>query len=529
MTLKTPGVYIIEKSAFPNSVVEVPTAVPAFIGYTEKALDGTKDLTLVPRRISSMAEFLQCFGGPAKPAFTVAHPPPAEPVTPPQPTDARAQISHVTHNGRAYQLIRAAGQAGGRYLLARAMQHFFLNGGTACHVVSVGGYENPDGVSADALIHGITPLEQEQEPTLVLVPDAVLLPEAACIRVQQQVLAHCGGTMKNRFAILDVWGGDRPRQDPVWNWDPIAHFCAHLGDQHLSFAAAYYPWLHTSLLQPGVVDLTLLGDAAARTALASLLKADLGLDAATIAADPKAAKKAAVIDELTMPEAVAAHVNLDKTLLHRELLVLSPLYAKLVDEATAQLNLMPPSAAMAGLYTMVDETNGVWKPAANVSVAGAVCPAVNVSKDEQEDLNVTPQGKSINAIRSFVGEGALVWGARTLDGNSPEWRYIPVRRTVIMLEESCRLAAKAMVLEPNVATTWLTLKSMMSSFLNSIWKRGGLAGATPEDAFSVHCGLGETMTPEDIQAGILRVTLLVALLRPAEFLEITLEQQVQTA
>ena len=169
----------------------------------------------------------------------------------------------------------------------------------------------------------------------------------------------------------------------------------------------------------------------------------------------------------------------------------------------------------------------MWKAPANVSLNSVVSPLVPISAVQQEDLNVTPQGKSINAIRTFIGEGSLVWGGRTLDGNSLDWRYINVRRTMIMLEESIKLAAKAMVFEPNVANTWVTIKSMISNFLNGIWKRGGLAGAVPDDAFSVHVGLGETMTPEDILEGIMRVTVLVAISRPAEFIEITFQQQMQ--
>jgi phage tail sheath protein FI len=182
---------------------------------------------------------------------------------------------------------------------------------------------------------------------------------------------------------------------------------------------------------------------------------------------------------------------------------------------------------MAGIYTMVDNSRGVWKAPANVSLASVISPSVSISAEQQEDLNVTTAGKSINAIRSFIGEGVLVWGARTLDGNSLDWRYVNVRRTMIMLEESCRLAAKALVFEPNVANTWVTIKSMIQNFLTGIWKRGGLAGAVPEDAFSVHVGLGETMTPDDILEGILRVTVLVAMVRPAEFIEITFQQQMQ--
>jgi len=93
---------------------------------------------------------------------------------------------------------------------------------------------------------------------------------------------------------------------------------------------------------------------------------------------------------------------------------------------------------------MVDNSRGVWKAPANVSLSGVVSPAVNISHDEQEDLNVLIQGKTINAIRPFIGEGTLVWRARTLDGNSLDWRYINVRRTMIMLEESIKLAPRPM-------------------------------------------------------------------------------------
>lgn len=77
---------------------------------------------------------------------------------------------------------------------------------------------------------------------------------------------------------------------------------------------------------------------------------------------------------------------------------------------------------------MVDNSRGVWKAPANVSLNAVISPTVNITHDDQEDLNVTTQGKSINAIRPFIGEGTLVWGARTLDGNSLDWRYVNVRR-----------------------------------------------------------------------------------------------------
>ncbi len=156
-----------------------------------------------------------------------------------------------------------------------------------------------------------------------------------------------------------------------------------------------------------------------------------------------------------------------------------------------------------------------------------VTPSVSISHDDQEELNVTLYGKSINAIRSFIGEGVLVWGARTLDGNSNDWRYINVRRTMIMLEQSVKAAAKAFVFEPNDANTWTTIKSMIDNFLYLQWKQGALVGAKPDDAYNVFVGLGATMTGDDVLNGIMRITVLVAISRPAEFIEITFQQQMQ--
>lgn len=213
--------------------------------------------------------------------------------------------------------------------------------------------------------------------------------------------------------------------------------------------------------------------------------------------------------------------------LHLALLGSSAVYKDVVKGVLAKLNLLPPSAAMAGIYTMVDNTRGVWKAPANVTLNYVSSPEEDIDDEMQHDLNAPVNGKTINVIRTFRGEGVKVWGARTLDGNSLDWRYINVRRTLLFLEESVRNAARAYVFEPNDAGTWINMKCMISSFLRSVWKRGGLAGATPEDAFEVHVGIGDTMTPEDILEGIMRITVLVAVTHPAEFIEITFQQQMQ--
>jgi phage tail sheath protein FI len=213
---------------------------------------------------------------------------------------------------------------------------------------------------------------------------------------------------------------------------------------------------------------------------------------------------------------------------HQGLVATSPTYENLLNEIREYINLLPVSAAMAGIYTTVDNNRGVWKSPANISINSVVKPAVNITHDQQEDLNVSAtSGKSINAIRTFPGIGTLVWGARTLDGNSLDWRYINVRRTMIMLEQSIKMALRSYVFEPNDANTWVTVKSMIVNFLTEKWKQGALAGSSPDDAFEVQVGLGTTMTSLDILEGKMLITVKLAIVRPAEFIVVTFEQQMQ--
>jgi phage tail sheath protein FI len=208
----------------------------------------------------------------------------------------------------------------------------------------------------------------------------------------------------------------------------------------------------------------------------------------------------------------------------------SPTYNLLMTKVSAAMNLLPPSGAIAGVYTSVDNNNGVWKAPANVSLNSVDAPSADFNRNMTDNLNVDAvSGKSINAIRSFPGQGTLVFGARTLDGNSQDWRYISVRRTLIMMEQSIKVALRAYVFEPNDDSTWITVKSMITNFLTNLWKQGALAGAKPEDAFQVMCGLNVTMTAQDILDGYMRITVLVAVVHPAEFIVLTFQQELQTS
>ena len=277
----------------------------------------------------------------------------------------------------------------------------------------------------------------------------------------------------------------------------------------LKYGAAYYPWLKTSIVQPSEVTF-------------ENLDASIELETVLPASEEAAIGVVKKYKENTAP------TDNDKLNYHQSLKATSPSYGNILEEVRSKLNELPPSAAMAGLYTAVDNSRGVWKSPANVSVNMVIAPAVNISAEQQEDLNVDVRaGKSINVIRTFPGIGTLVWGGRTLDGNSQDWRYINVRRTLIMIEQSLKLSARAYVFEPNDANTWITVKSMMLNFLTNIWKQGALAGAVPEQAFDVQIGLGATMTPTDILDGKMLITVKVAIVRPAEFIVIALQQQMQ--
>lgn len=162
---------------------------------------------------------------------------------------------------------------------------------------------------------------------------------------------------------------------------------------------------------------------------------------------------------------------------------------------------------------------GVWKAPANVSLQGISGLAFKITNEEQEFLNVDPiSGKSVNAIREFPGKGYLVWGARTLAGNDNEWRYVSVRRFFIMVEESAKKAIPAFLSQPNTSETWISIRNMLENFLLHLWRKGALAGNKSEESFYIKCGLGQTMTEQDIQEGTLIVKIGMAVVRPAEFI-----------
>jgi phage tail sheath protein FI len=463
----TPGVYIEEIPKFPPSIAAVETAIPAFIGYTEKAVDDdATTLKLKPKRISSLVEYESYFGSPQK----------EEKVT--------VQITEVLDaNGnttlKAVADLKWADRS--LHVMHYAMQMYFANGGGPCYIVSVGDYKalGTEVNQADLKL-GLTALEKEDEPTLILFPEAQRLKLIGNFgEVQDLALAQCD-LLKDRFVIMDLHGGDSVDLDSADAnlIDAIEEFRdAGVGTKNLKYGAVYAPNIKTTI--DLVVDET-------KTMVKHKRSSD-GTDE-TVALD-------------TLSGSDNKHYELAK--------------AAILDCPC----IMPPSSAMAGIYADVDNDRGVWKAPANVSVTGVIKPTVSISAVDQGGMNVDPTaGKSVNVIRSFTGRGTLVWGARTLAGNDNEWRYINVRRFFNMVEESTKKATEAFTFEPNDANTWVRVQAMIENFLTTLWRQGALQGVKPEHAFYVAVGLGKTMTALDILEGRMIVEIGMAAVRPAEFI-----------
>jgi len=189
---------------------------------------------------------------------------------------------------------------------------------------------------------------------------------------------------------------------------------------------------------------------------------------------------------------------------------------------------VPVVGAIAGIYAKTDLNSGVWKAPANVVVTGIIGLSQKVNQSEQGTMNVDPnEGKSINAIRHFTGKGNLVWGARTLAGNDNEWRYVPVRRLAILVEQSIAKGLDWVVFEPNSAELWAKVRISVENYLTELYRQGALQGTKPEDAFFVKCGLGETMTQNEIANKKLILEIGVAPLRPAEFIILQFSFKIQ--
>lgn len=343
-----------------------------------------------------------------------------------------------------------------RAILYYAMQLYFMNGGGPCYVVPM------DSATTVNYTNAINTLTSVDEVSLLVLPDASLLLNALDYHhICNTALQHCSN-FTNRFVILDV----------LDTTDGVQQFRNQVVD-NLGDGAAYTPYLNT------------------------IFSFDYHED------------DVQVTIEDTAPISMHKLANTNDT--HYRFLKAAL--------ASSPKVILPPSAAIAGIYVRMDSAHGVWKAPANVSISGINGTTRTLSESELNTLNVDPvSGKSINAIRSITGRGTLVWGARTLAGNDTEYRYISVRRFLNMVETSVFKSSHFVVFEANDATTWHRVKTMIENYLFNLWKNGALQGSKPTEAFFVQVGLGITMTQADVTNGKIIIQIGLAVNRPAEFI-----------
>jgi len=475
-TYKTPDVYVEEISVFPPSVAEVETAIPAFIGYTEMAKrSADNDLILKPTKIYSFKEYETYYGNPKDDDIAVT----------------------VSDDGAGGYLVGAFTEPALKYLLYYSVKMFFDNGGGQCYIISVGTYQTTPaiGLTGEAgtdpatiygLQDGLDALKLEDEPTLIVIPEAVQLTSADYTTLAQAVLYQCN-KLGDRFAIFDIFDGQE-RLDVVPTGGTSARMITnreYFGNNYLKYGAAYYPFIKTTM------------------------NYHLKDDESNV--------------NVTYGTGSAAALNTYKT-------SNTGLYNFVKSSLKNHFVKLPPSGAVTGVYAATDSNRGVWKAPANVSLASVIEPVVRLDNEKQAALNVDAgTGKSINALRAFAGKGTLVWGARTLAGNDNEWRYVSVRRFFNMVEESVKKSTYWAVFEPNDANTWVKVRGMIENYLTQKWREGALAGASTKDAFFVRCGLGTTMTSQDVLEGRMNVEIGMAVVRPAEFIILKFSHKMQTS
>ena len=569
---KTPGVYIKEISTLPASVAPVATAIPGFVGYTKQQalVDGETQENNTPVRIESLLEFEQIFGGSFSEVFDVTIADPAAGETKPQIT-AVANAPGLSPYILYYHL-RMYFENGGGPCYVTSVGTYSSPDPTSANISES---ELNDGLDACETIDEITLLVVPESILLDAggrqnINDAML---TQCNKLQDRFAvmdALTGPAATTVFADgnnfrADV-GSDNLKYGAVYYPSLKTTMQYDYADANVAITdnrgGAGNGFFNGQNLG------NLIDDSMTATAATATIRVEINADAGgdiivldgvsfTVISTGNRSAKASnlntqitnaiaggTLDSIVSANVVGRTVTLTATttgsfgnsisLVYNATgtagLIVSGfsggndstdrlLYSQIKKKLKEFKLTLYPSGAMAGVYARVDRNRGVWKAPANVSLRLVDEPVKLVTDAQQENLNVdADSGKSINVIRKFAKRGILVWGSRTLAGNDNEWRYVPVRRLFIFIEESIEKATEPTVFEPNDAQTWAKLKAMIENFLTKLWREGALAGAKPEDAFFVNVGLGKTMTALDILEGRLIIEVGIAAVRPAEFI-----------
>ncbi len=227
---------------------------------------------------------------------------------------------------------------------------------------------------------------------------------------------------------------------------------------------------------------------------------------------------------VTDPAAIIGHVNGLPTMTKKNAAFFFPRLRLPNPLKNGLIDTFVPCGALAGVFARTDAERGVWKAPAgqDATLRGVSQLAYTLTDSENGQLN--PLG--INALRSFPLAGHVVWGARTLDGAdalASEWKYIPVRRLALFIEETLYRNTRWVVFEPNDEPLWAQIRLNVGAFMHDLFRQGAFQGSTPREAYFVRCD-SETTTQSDINKGIVNILVGFAPLKPAEFVVIKIQQ-----
>jgi phage tail sheath protein FI len=535
-TYLTPGVYINEVSSGSRPIEAVETSVAAFIGVTQRGP------VYSPVSITGQYEFERIFGGFLPPGSGMETNP--------------------------------AGDTCHRSYLAHAVCHFFNNGGRRCYVVRIckddassatssniglltdvkAAYRAADTISpADARNPGqwandhydvhITPSQRDPVHLFNL---AIRYWKTAEDRSLPEDQWRDDPIIKESYSDLSHWPGSRAFAPDVVNRASnllsieidSSRIAACATDEHNLAAAETYvlasgndgselnPLTDGYIFDEALHSLDSIGDVQLIAIPGIHEQARKGVEYCENRPQNDCIFFMDPPEDKDSPSEILSWLNQPKNYTSSSYGVLYYPWVKAANLAReGGTDWFPPSGFVMGIYARIDTARGVWKAPAGrtASLTGAIDVKTHLTHRQQAGLN--PRG--INCLRVFKGMGTMVWGSRTLaTGVDPEWRYVPLRRTAIMIERSIYCGIQWAIFEPNDHRLWSFLRINIENFLLGLFRAGAFQGSTAKDAYFVRCGLGDTMSQGDIDAGRVIVELGFAPLKPAEFMIIRIKQKV---
>ena len=545
VTTSYPGIYIQELPSSSHSITAAPTNIAVFIGYTHplKTLSANWGN---PVQIFGFMDYQRQFGG-----FT------------------RSTAFAVASNAYAYAANPALDPGTAFADMAEAVNQFFLNGGTQAYVV---GIQNTNlaitgaSISVGSLVFTATEITDEVfGMTLTIRPInpgvSPPLDDVADIIISYGPASGSGTAIETyRRVSMDAFEADGTTPNPdyvltrlsvsqlvsVAVASPPSPFPSTTFTQGftVSLPAAtqvFDAQNFTAVMQqdspldklpvfnlmviPGVTNSLILGNALAFCERKrAFLIMDPPITASADGTNPLFPIRIQDVMNGNVPSMPIPPEGANSALYFPYVKSLDPLTGSATNPVTGQTNELAPAATVAGIYAATDLARGVWKAPAGFQATTTNTTGVvdRGQMTDQRQGTLNPLG--VNCLRDFPNVGTTVFGARTLVTLTDEqWRYVPVRRTALFIEQSLYASLTWVVFEPNSDPLWAAITMSVNSFMLGLFRQGAFQGTTPSQAFSVQCN-SQTTTQTDIDQGVVNIVVAFAPLKPAEFVVITIAQ-----